>query len=342
MSNAVRVLTGLAMMALLCLASGVNADSPRQITILIASDAGGGYDFYGRLVALHLGQFLPGDPLVTPSNMPGAGGLTMMNYLYHSAPRDGSYIGIPQNNTAFEPLFGDKQARFDANQLNWLGSLNSVVNIVALWHTVPVHSVDDLFQKELLIAGEAGTDGTITARLLNQFTGTRFKLVLGYPGTSQILLAVSEGEADGTSDVPWDVLKSGFPDLLRDNRLRIMMQVAPQKAADLPDVPFALDYVKSAQDKAVFSLILAKLRYGRPFVAPPGVPEATVRQLRDAFARMSRDKAFLADAAKQRLEINPTGGAEMQKFIATAYKTPDTIVEKAKDALRRAGAIGIQ
>jgi len=178
--------------------------------------------------------------------------------------------------------------------------------------------------------------------LLNQYLGTRFKLVLGYPGTSEILLAVAQGEADGTANVSWDSLKSAYPDLLRDKKLRIMMQIALHKAPDLPDTPFALDYVKSAQDRAVFSLILAKLQYGRPFAAPPGVPQATVSGFREAFMKMSKDKEFLADAAKERLEINPTSGADMQQFVVTAYQTPSAIVEKARQALIDAGDIGLQ
>jgi tripartite-type tricarboxylate transporter receptor subunit TctC len=314
----------------------------KPMTIVIASDAGGGYDSYGRLVARHLGDFLPGKPSVTPSNMPGAGGLVMTNYLYNSAPHDGTFIGIPQNSNAFDPLFGNRQARFDAQKFNWLGSLNRVVNIVAFWHAAPVNSVDDLFKKQIILAGEVGTDGTITAQLLNQYIGTKFHLVLGYPGTSQILVALTQGEAEGTSNISWDALESSAPDMLRDKKLRLLMQVALEKSPDLPDVAMATDYLKNDSDRTVFKLILAKLEFGRPFAAPPGLPPAMVTELRDAFMKMSKDKAFLADAATLRLPIDATDGDAMQKFVADTYQTPADVVKKARDALIAAGAVGLQ
>lgn len=314
----------------------------KPMTIVIASDTGGGYDSYGRLVARHLGDFLPGKPSVTPSNMPGGGGLVATNYLYNSAQHDGTFIGIPQNSNAFDPLFGNRQARFDAQKFNWLGSLNRVVNIVAFWHAAPVESVDDLFKKQAILAGEVGTDGTITAQLLNQFIGTKFRLVLGYPGTSQILVALTQGEAEGTSNISWDALESTAPDMLRDKKLRLLMQVALEKSPDLPDVPMATDYLKNDSDRAVFKLILAKLEFGRPFAAPPGLPPAMVAELRDAFMKMSKDKAFLADAATLRLPIEATAGDVMQKFVADTYQTPADIVKSARDALIAAGAVGLQ
>ena len=314
----------------------------KPITIVIASDTGGGYDSYGRLVARHLGDFLPGKPSVTPSNMPGGGGLVATNYLYNSAPKDGTYVGIPQNNNAFDPLFGNRQARFDPQKFNWIGSLNKVVNIVAFWHAAPVNSVDDLFQKQTILAGEVGTDGTITAQLLNRFIGTKFRLVLGYPGSAQILVALRQGEAEGTSNISLDALESSAPDMLRDKQLHLLMQVAPEKAPDLPNVPMATDYLKNDSDRAVFKLILAKLEFGRPFVAPPGLPPAMLAELRDAFIKMSKDKDFLADAATLRLPIDATAGDAMQKFVADTYQAPADVVKRARDALIAAGAVGLQ
>jgi tripartite-type tricarboxylate transporter receptor subunit TctC len=314
----------------------------KPMTIVIASTAGGGYDFYGRLVARHLGRFLPGNPSITPSNMPGGGGVVATNWLYNIAPRDGTYIGVPQNNSAFEPLFGNGQAHYDARRFNWIGSLNRVYNIVAFWHGAPVQSVDDLFKKETILAGEVGTDGTITAQLLNHFIGTKFRLVLGYPGTSQILLALTQGEAEGTSNISWDALKSSAPDMIRDKKLRLLIQVALEKAPDLQDVPFVMDYVKNDADRAVFKLIFAKLEFGRPFVAPPDLPPDMVRELREAFMKMSVDKDFLAEAATARLDIDASNGDDMQKFIAGTYESPPDVVKRAKEALIQAGAIGLK
>ena len=326
---------------LLFLIGSAGAQSAKPVTVVIGSDAGGGYDAYGRLLARHLGRFLPGAPTVTPSNMPGAAGLRMTNWLYNLAPKDGTVIGIPQNGTAYEPLWGNKQAQFDAGKLNWVGSLNKVVNVIAVWHDRPIRDVKDMFEKEVILSGETGSDGTVTARLLNEIIGTKFKVVLGYTGTSQVMLAVIQGEVDGTANVSWDAMKATSADLLDRRQLRILMQIAPEKISELGETPFVMDYVRSDEDRTVLNLLLAKLQYGRPFVAPPGTSPEALRDLRQAFVAMSKDKAFLEEAARQRLEINPTSGEEMQTFISGIYDTPRMVVDKGAALLRKAGAIGV-
>ena len=331
-----------AMTAGLCVVAGMaSAQSSKQVTVVIGSDVGGGYDAYGRLLARHIGRFLPGSPSVTPSNMPGAAGLRMTNWLYNVAPKDGSVIAIPQNGTAYEPLWGNKQAQFDAVKLKWVGSLNKVVNVVAIWHERPIRDVKEAFEKEIILSGETGSDGTVTARLLNEIIGTKFKVVLGYTGTGQVMLAVVQGEVDGTANVSWDSMKATSADLLNRRQLRLLMQIAPERTPELGDTPFVMDFVKSEEDRIVLNLLLAKLQFGRPFMAPPGTSPEALRDLRLAFIEMSKDKVFLDDAARQRLEINPTSGEDVQAFIAGIYRTSPAVVEKGAALLRRAGAIGV-
>jgi tripartite-type tricarboxylate transporter receptor subunit TctC len=307
---------------------------------VIGSDVGGGYDTYGRLLARHLGRFLPGNPNVVPSNMPGASGLRATNWLYNIAPKDGTVLVMPQNGTVFEQLLGNGAAQFDALKFNWIGSLNRVVDVVAVWHTTPYTKAEDIFEKQIIVSGSSGADGTIIPNLLNELAGTKFKVVAGYTGGSQTMLAVESGEVEGTLNNAWDSIKATKEDLLRDGKLRILMQIALRKYPALGDTPFIMDYVKSEENRQVLELLLAKLEYGRPFMLPPGVPEDVVRQMRTAFSKMSADPQFLAEAEKMRVEIDPTDGAEIQDFIAKMFKAPAPIVAKARDALSRAGAVG--
>jgi tripartite-type tricarboxylate transporter receptor subunit TctC len=226
-------------------------------------------------------------------------------------------------------------------KLNWVGSLNSVVNVLAISHERPFRYVKDVFEKEVILSGETGSDGTVTARLLNEIIGTKFKVVLGYTGTSQAMLAVVQGEVDGTANVSWDIMKATSTDLLDRHQLRLLMQIAPQRAADLGDTPFVMDFVKTDEDRLILNLLLAKLQYGRPVVAPPGTSLEALRELRRAFLAMSKDKEFLEEAARRQLEINPTSGDDMQAFISGIYRTPLDVVEKGAILLRKAGAIGV-
>jgi tripartite-type tricarboxylate transporter receptor subunit TctC len=318
-----------------------SANTGQPITLIISSGQGGGYDTYGRLVARHLGRFLPGQPAVVPKNMPGAGSIAAANWLFNIAPKDGTAIGILQNGTALEPLLRHDQARFDARRFNWLASLNRLVNIAVVWHEAPFHSARDLFTKELIVGGSGGggDNTTVMPRLLNSLVGTKFKVITGYTGTNSISLAMERGEVQGLVGTSWDSLKATKPDWIAEHKVRVPLQISFEKHPELPNVASVVEFIKNDEDRRLLEMILARQVYGRPFVAPPEMPLATVRQLRDAFARMAVDKEFLADAEKLRLEIIVNSGDEIAALIERIYKSRPALVERAIGELKKAGAL---
>jgi tripartite-type tricarboxylate transporter receptor subunit TctC len=309
---------------------------PPVITLYIPSGVGGGYDTYGRLTSRHLGRFLPGNPTIVPKYMPGAGGVVLANYLYNVAPKDGSAVAQLAGGTALEPLLGFVQAKYDVTQFKWLVSLNGLVSIGVFWNTSPVRTVDDLFTRDVLV-GSSGGGTEITPRLVNRFAGTRFKIVSGYKGTGDSMLAMERGEVDGIVGHELSALRAARPDWLSDNKARIVIQVGLTRSPDLADVPNALDLAKDDEERKIFALLLTRQVYGRPFTAPPGTPPDVVAVLKQAFLAMGKDPQFLQDAAKIKADIVLADGDEIAALYARTYATPRPLVERAIEEFKRAG-----
>jgi tripartite-type tricarboxylate transporter receptor subunit TctC len=304
----------------------------RTVTMIVSTSAAGGYDTLARAIARHLGEYIPGHPTVIVRNMPGAGGLTATNYLYAAAERDGSVIGLIQNNPPFEPLFGTAEARFDPRQFNWLGTPSVETAMVLVWHTVPVFSVDDLRARETVM-GASGANSTpaFFARLLNATLGTRMKVIPGYPGQNDAFAAMERGELDGYPSVFYSALSSTRPTWLADQTARAIVQYGPGKLPALGDVPFAPDLVENPADKALMQAAFAPLSIGRPLLAPPGVDADRVAALRKALAETFADPQFLAEGEKIGLSLNdPRSGEELLRVIARAYDTPPEIVARLR------------
>jgi tripartite-type tricarboxylate transporter receptor subunit TctC len=210
--------------------------APSQISLVIATGPGGGYDLYGRLAAQHLGRFLPGQPAIVARNMPGGGSIVAGNWLYNSAPRDGSAIAILQNGTAFAPLFGVTQAQFQGDKFTWLASLNRLVNIGLVWHETPFRDVKDIFEKEIVL-GSSGGNTSALPNILNSLLGTKFKVVAGYKSTNDVTLAMERKEVDGLLGTSWDSFKATKSDWVRDNKARVLLQVSFDSHAELGSVP---------------------------------------------------------------------------------------------------------
>lgn len=311
------------------------ADLPAgPISLVIPSATGGGYDLYSRLVARHLGRSLPGNPTVISRNMPGGGGLTAANWLYTVAPKDGSTIGMMQSASPFEPLLGNKKADFDPRRYTWLVSLNKLVNVVVVWHTSAAQTAQDLFNKEFVIGGSApSSNPVVLPRIMNSLAGTKFKVITGYESNSQVLLAAERGEVDGAAGFGYDGLKSTRADLVREKKLRILMQVALAKHPELPDVPLVMDFIKDDDGRKIMELILARQENGRPFVAPPDLPAGAAQALRAGFAKMVTQPAFLAEANTLNLEINVSTPEEIMDLINRAYDLPASLVQKTIEQL---------
>jgi tripartite-type tricarboxylate transporter receptor subunit TctC len=304
----------------------------KTVTVVVSTSTGGGYDAMARAIARHIGRHVPGNPAVVVRNMPGAGGITAVNWLYNAAEKDGTVVGLVQNGTPLEPLFGTKEARYDATRFNWLGTPSYEVSMVLLWHTVPVNSVEDLKSRETNM-GASGANSTpaFYTRLLNATLGTRMKLINGYPGQNDAFLAMERGELDGYPSVFYSALTSTRPTWLRDKLAKPIVQYGPQRLKELPEVPFAPDLLTNADDKLLMQAAFAPQALGRPLLLPPDVPADRVAAMRKALADTFTDPEFKADAAKIGLIVNaPQTGEELQKVIVDAYATPSRVVERLR------------
>lgn len=303
----------------------------KSIELVVASTAGGGYDALARAYSRHLSRHLPGAPAIVVRNLPGGGGLTAANYLYNNAPRDGTSFAAVLQGVPFQPLFGEKQARYDATKFSWIGNANSETGLFFVWHTSKVQTIQDAFSIEVPAAAtDGGSTTAFTYRLLNKLIGTRIKIVTGYPGSNESVLALENGEVDGFFAL-WSTVKAKG-NLVRDQLIRILVQIANDKNPALPTVPMASDYIKSDFDRQVFSFAVAPATLGRPFVAPPGLPQDRLLALQKGFLDTTKDPLFLKDVESLGLEAdNPMSGPEaLARMLGYAATAPDVIAKVAE------------
>jgi tripartite-type tricarboxylate transporter receptor subunit TctC len=302
----------------------------RTISLIVGGSEGGGYDTMARAVGRHIGRHIPGNPAIVARNMPGASGMAATNHLYNVAEKDGTVIGLLQNNNPLAALFGNKAARFDATKFNWLGTPSIEVAVVVLWHAVPVNSVDDLRTRETSMGASGVQSGqAFVGRLLNATLGTKMRVVPGYKGMGDIFLAMERGEVDGYPGVFYSALAATRPTWLPEKKAKIVVQFGSQPLKELPGIPFATDLAKDPDDKLLMEAAAARQALGRPLVAPPGVPADRVAALRKALVDTFADPAFVADARKNRMEITaPQSGQEVQNLIVRVSGTPAHVVAR--------------
>ncbi len=307
----------------------------KTIQLLIGYSAGGGYDTYARLVAAHIGDHIPGNPTVVPMNQPGAGSLKLANYLYDAAPQDGTAFGVIARAAPFDPLFGNKAAKFDALKFNYIGSANNEVSVCVAMASTGITTFDQLKTKELIVGGTGPTADTEQfPRILNAVFGTKIKIIGGYPGGNDVNLAMERGEVTGRCGWSWSSVVATRPDWIKNKTINILLQLSTAKHPDLPNVPLVMDLAKNADDKALLRVVFARQALGRPFIAPPNIPADRVKALRDAFMATMKDPAFLADAKKADLEITPVSGEEVQQLVADSYEAKPAIVERISQILQ--------
>jgi len=314
----------------------------KRITMYIGYSAGGGYDVYARALARRMGDHIPGKPTFVAKNVVGAGSLVLTNQMYNSIPKDGTAVAMVGRGLPTEPLFGNKNAKYDARKFGWLGSMNNEVSVCVSWHTTPVHSWEDLVSRGLIVGGTgSGSDTDTFPTVLNNVLGTKMKLITGYPGGNDINFAMEKGELEGRCGWSWSSVLTTRAEWLKDKKVRILLQISTAKHPDLPDVPLVLDLAKTPKDRQVMKLVFSRQVWGRPFFTTPDVPQARLAALRKAFDETMKDPKFIADAEKQKLEINPVAGDVVQKDIAELYETPPDIVKEAVRATTYTGNIQI-
>jgi tripartite-type tricarboxylate transporter receptor subunit TctC len=325
-----------ALMALLpasiaCAQSPADFYKGKTLDFYIGYSVGGGYDLYARVIGRHLGKHIPGNPTVVMKNMEGAGSLRLANWMFRVAPKDGSVIATIGRGTGFDPILGVKGATFDGTKFTWIGSANNEVSVCVAWNaTSGIKTFEDLFTKEMTVGGTStSADTDAFPRILNGVLGTKMKIVSGYPGGNDVVLAMERGEIQGRCGWSWSSVMSTHKAWLAEKKMTVLTQLALQKHPDLPDVPLIMDLAKTDEQKQILRLIFARQVMGRPYLAPPGIPADRAEVLRKAFMDTMQDKDFLADAEKAQLEITPVSGEELQKLVAEVYATPPEVAKKA-------------
>ena len=306
----------------------------KTVNIVIGYSAGGGYDIFARLLALHLGRHIPGSPLVVPQNMPGAGSRKAGMFLYNVAPKDGTTIGTIGRNEPIAPLI-EEDARFDGTRFNWIGSIADDDSICLAWHTAPVKSWQDMQTSELTVGALAPGDNTVTIPLaLRNLFGAKIKLVKGYPGTNDLFLALERGEVAGACGVSWRPIMTQRRDWIAGKKINVLVEVALEKDPSLGDTPLITQFVRDDEQLKTLSLLIASQAMARPFLAPPGIPEDRKQALRQAFDETMQDPQFLADAEKAALYVHPMKGSQIDALLKNLYATPKELTARAARAIQ--------
>jgi tripartite-type tricarboxylate transporter receptor subunit TctC len=327
-----------AVVAVLGVSGAASAQAPvdfkgKTINLMIGFGPGGANDVWARAIAKNMPKHLPGNPSIVPQNVPGAGGLKLMNQIANVSPKDGTAIALVNRGIPLEPLLGGQGTQFDPMKMNWIGSPDKDVTVCAARKDAAVQKMEDLFSKELIVgATGSGADTAIYPEFLTELIGMKFKTIKGYPGSKEISLAMERKEVQGIC-LAYDSLMR--QPLARDGKINILFQAALKPDPRLKEIPVGTDLARSGEDRAALKLFFARVALGRPFVAPPGMAANIVTALRKGFADTMKDPEFLADAKRQDLSVDAISGQEIADLIADVYKTPKPIVARTSEALGR-------
>jgi len=307
----------------------------KPINVHIGFAPGGTYDYYSRLFARFIGRHIPGNPSVVAQNMPGAGSFLAANYLYAVAPKDGTTLGMITQAAAIEEALASPGAKYKSAEFNWIGRVSGIVELHFTWKTSKARTLDDATRFEIPLAGTGpGSPSEGYPKLLNALAGTRFKVISGYPGSTQGMVAMERGEVDGAL-TSWHTLNRTRPEWLRNRDINLLVQYAPQRHRDIADVPTALEAPRTPEGRAMMEFFISSAQVGRAIVAPPGVPAERVATLRAAFDAMIKDPDLLAEIDKSGLEFGPASGDAVQKVIRDTIAAPREIVEKTQAIVRK-------
>jgi tripartite-type tricarboxylate transporter receptor subunit TctC len=312
--------------------------SGKTLQMLIGFSAGGGYDLYGRTLARYLGRHIPGNPQIVPQNMPGAGSLKLANYLYNVAPKDGTAIGHFAPGIMAEPLLGHAEgAQFDATKFGWLGSVSQEVSVCAFMASTGIASLQDMRTKPTVIgASGGGAESDVFATVLRNMFHMPIRIVTGYPGGTEITLAMQRHEVDGRCGWSWTSLLSRNKAMLTSKDINVVLQVALTADDDpnLAGVPVIMDLTSDPAERAALKLVVSRQTIARPFALPPGVPAERLAVLRSAFDATMKDADFLAEARTADLDVRPVSGAAVEALIKEIYASPPEAIKLATDAMQ--------
>jgi tripartite-type tricarboxylate transporter receptor subunit TctC len=304
----------------------------RQVKFVVGTAGGGGYEYYARLVGQFMTRHLRGHPTFVLQDMPGAGGIIAANYLYNVAKMDGSEIGMVGRAVGTQPLLDpkDKGPRYDAAKFNWIGTPQQEVGLVLVRQPSPIKTIHDLRKYELVVSGTtSASPPSYYPRLMNKLLGTRFKVVDGYKGSQEALFALEKGEVDGhSSGSSSAILRGRIEPWLKAGKVKILAQIGLEKDPEFPDVPLILELANSAAERQILEVVFTQQAMAWPVVAPPGLPAERVKALREAFDAAMADPEFHAEAARQKLVINPVSGARIAELLDRVYATPKDLIDQ--------------
>lgn len=306
----------------------------KQVNIFVGSAPGGGYDLYGRLLSRHLGRHIPGNPTVIVNNMPGAGQTRAAAQVMLVAPKDGTAIAAVSSGALMTPLLGGPKIQFDPSKFLFLGSATQDAYVCVARAGAAAKTIQDTAHTEIIIGGSGGSTRD-HPKLLNEVLGLKVKLITGYPGTKEIILAMEKGEVDGLCGIAHANITAQYSDQLNRGVIRWLVQesVTPHPELAKLGVPMATSLAKTPEDRQVLELSYSRGLLGRPYVIAPEVPADRVAALQKAFMDSMRDPALIADANKIKAELSPINGIEAKAVLTRAFATPPVVAERAKKLL---------
>jgi tripartite-type tricarboxylate transporter receptor subunit TctC len=305
----------------------------KNVFFQVGSGSGGTYDVTGRAIAKHLGKHIPGNPVVVVQNVPGGGSLALANQFGNTSMRDGTVLGIFNNGMPTTPLLDPKAAHFDPRKFHFLGSLSREAHLYGVWHTSPIKKLEDVFQREVVVAGSApGAAPNDFPRLTNALIGTKFKIITGYIDEGARRLAMQRGEVDGQAGSSWTTVRTAYKEMIEKKEFLVLAAFGMKQNKELPHVPlFSLG--KNEEERQLFQLMYARQSFGKPIAMPPDVPAERVKAMQAALEATFKDKDFLADAEKLDLEIDPVKGEELTALTNDLFKTPAAVVDRMQKTL---------
>jgi tripartite-type tricarboxylate transporter receptor subunit TctC len=305
----------------------------KTVTLYIGFAPGGSYDYYGHEVARYIGRYIPGNPQIVPQSMPGAGSFQAANYLYAVAPKDGTALGIVTQTLALEDALGTPGVRYKANEFNWVGRVTAILEVSPIWHTAKAKTIADAKTIDVPFASTGpGSPSEGYPKLMNAVVGTKFKVITGYPGSSDGLVAMERGEVD-TCLTSWNTIKRTKQDWLKEKKATMLVQYALARSADLPDVPTIVELGKTPDDRQVLAFYASGAALGRSILTTPGVPPERLEALRRAFDAMLKDKDFLADIEKSGSDLESATGEETATIVRAAAEAPKSVIERTRAAI---------
>jgi tripartite-type tricarboxylate transporter receptor subunit TctC len=307
----------------------------KNVSLAISFSPGGGYDLYARTLARHMGKHMAGNPAIVPQNMPGAGGLRVAQYFSQAAPKDGLTFGTFTRMAGIAPLF-DPSQKYDSAKFTWLGAITDAVSVCLTWHTSPVKTWKDFLEKQVTLGGTGpGGELDIFTNLYKNVFNANVKLVSGYPGTAEIMLAMERGELDGVCGIDWTTIKAQRARWIADKSINVIARAAFRKDPDLPNVPLIMELTSDPEKLQILKVFVSAHEFARPYAAPPDISTDRASALIAAFEATTKDPAFLAETAQHQMEVAPVSGKKLAQMLADLYTTPESVLTKARAAISR-------